>query len=258
MVYAATRGDVPVRLGPGVRHVPDYGPSVMSRDAYTDPMRFELERERVLNRSLAASPARSTDVPAAGDWTSFESHGETVVDHPPARRLARRVPQRLPAPRHCAGRRVEGLRRPPLHLPVPRLGVRHHGQAGRRARARRLLRGAPARRARARPSPSTSGAAASGSTSPGPTQAPPLAEWIGPEIMADLGNFRMEDMVVLEVLEWDVPVSYKAIVDGFNEIYHVTALHHVDARVHQVGARLVVPHPRQELHVLRPPRRAPR
>ena len=29
------------------------------------------------------------------------------------------------------------------------------------------------------------------------------------------------------MLEWDVPVSYKAIVDGFNEIYHTTELHHV-------------------------------
>ena len=32
---------------------------------------------------------------------------------------------------------------------------------------------------------------------------------------------------LLEVLEWDVPVNYKAIVDGFNEIYHTAALHHV-------------------------------
>jgi len=37
----------------------------------------------------------------------------------------------------------------------------------------------------------------------------------------------MEDMVVHEVVEWDVPVSYKAIVDGFNEIYHTKELHHV-------------------------------
>jgi phenylpropionate dioxygenase-like ring-hydroxylating dioxygenase large terminal subunit len=34
-------------------------------------------------------------------------------------------------------------------------------------------------------------------------------------------------MVLLDVLEWDVPVSYKAIVDGFNEIYHTAELHHV-------------------------------
>jgi hypothetical protein len=35
--------------------------------------------------------------------------------------------------------------------------------------------------------------------------------------------------VLLDVVEWDVPVSYKAIVDGFNEIYHTAALHGVSA-----------------------------
>ena len=44
--------------------------------------------------------------------------------------------------------------------------------------------------------------------------------------MADLGRYRMEDMIVHEIAEWDVPVSYKAIIDGFNEVYHVTELHH--------------------------------
>jgi phenylpropionate dioxygenase-like ring-hydroxylating dioxygenase large terminal subunit len=61
----------------------------------------------------------------------------------------------------------------------------------------------------------------------GPDAAPPLTEWIGPEIMADLGRFKPEEMILHDMVEYDVPVSYKAIVDGFNEIYHVTALHHV-------------------------------
>ena len=60
-----------------------------------------------------------------------------------------------------------------------------------------------------------------------PDKAIPLAQSIGPEITSDLGEFRMQDMVLHEVVEWDVPVSYKAIVDGFNEVYHVTELHHV-------------------------------
>ena len=54
-----------------------------------------------------------------------------------------------------------------------------------------------------------------------------MIDAIGPEIAADLGRFRMEDMVLHDVMEWDVPVSYKAIVDGFNEIYHTKELHHV-------------------------------
>ena len=60
----------------------------------------------------------------------------------------------------------------------------------------------------------------------GPDKAPPLMEWIGDEIAIDLGQFKMEDMILHEVLEFDVPVNYKAIVDGFNEVYHVTSLHH--------------------------------
>ena len=55
MVHVPTRlsdeYEVPVRLGPSIKNVPDYGPSVMSRQPYTDPVQFELERERVLNRT---------------------------------------------------------------------------------------------------------------------------------------------------------------------------------------------------------------
>ena len=61
----------------------------------------------------------------------------------------------------------------------------------------------------------------------GPEKAQSLIDWIGPEIAVDLGQFRMEDMVLVDVLEWDVLVSYKAVVDGFNEVYHTASLHHV-------------------------------
>ena len=67
MVHVPTRGDVPVRLGPGVPITPGYGPSTMSRQPYTDPMQFELEREKVLDTTLAPrrplvrrSPSRAT------------------------------------------------------------------------------------------------------------------------------------------------------------------------------------------------------
>ena len=61
----------------------------------------------------------------------------------------------------------------------------------------------------------------------GPEEVPSLEEWIGTDIIVDLGRYRMEDMILHEVLELDVPVSYKAVVDGFNEIYHATSLHNV-------------------------------
>ncbi|NNE73907.1 MAG: Rieske 2Fe-2S domain-containing protein, partial [Acidimicrobiales bacterium] len=59
-------------------------------------------------------------------------------------------------------------------------------------------------------------------------EAPPLLDWIGPDITTDLGRFEMERMVLLDKVEYDLPVNYKAIVDGFNEVYHVTELHHVE------------------------------
>ena len=78
MVHVPTRGEVPVRLGPAVRQIPDYGPSKMSRDVYSDPVRFELERERVLNRSWLLA-GRSEQAEGAGDWITYEGHGESVV-----------------------------------------------------------------------------------------------------------------------------------------------------------------------------------
>ena len=70
MVHVPTRGRrtrVPVRLGPSIHNVPDYGPSRMSRQPYTDPMQFELERERVLDTTgcSPAAPSRSP-APATG------------------------------------------------------------------------------------------------------------------------------------------------------------------------------------------------
>src|SRR5215212_1162638 len=82
MVHLPTRlseeHEIPVRLGPSIKNVPDYGPSVMSRDPYTDPVQFELEREKVLNTTWLIA-ARSSQVAGVGDWISFESHGETIV-----------------------------------------------------------------------------------------------------------------------------------------------------------------------------------
>ena len=40
MVHVPTRGEVPVRLGPEVEPlIPPIGPTTMSRDVYTDPVR---------------------------------------------------------------------------------------------------------------------------------------------------------------------------------------------------------------------------
>ena len=99
MVHVATRSDeVPARLGPDVPQLPGWGTTVVDREVYADPVRFELEREHVLRRSWILA-GRSVEIPEPGDWLSFEGHGETVVITRQPRRLARRVPQRVPAPR---------------------------------------------------------------------------------------------------------------------------------------------------------------
>jgi phenylpropionate dioxygenase-like ring-hydroxylating dioxygenase large terminal subunit len=225
MVHVASRGDVPVRLGPSVRQLPDYGPSTMSRDVYTDPFRFELEREKVLNTSWLLA-ARSTDVAKAGDWTTFESHGETVIiTRQPNGSLAafhnvcqHRGPALVGEKQGCGARRFSC----PYHGWVYDTTGKLVGVPEREDFSEDHLRDVRAP------------AVAAGEWGGwiwvnllGPDKAPSLESWIGTEIMSDLGKFKMEDMVVLDVLEWDVPVSYKAIVDGFNEVYHVTALHHV-------------------------------
>jgi len=55
-----------------------------------------------------------------------------------------------------------------------------------------------------------------------------LADWLG-ELAPELEPYRMQDMVVAEKLEYEVPCNYKVIVDGFNEAYHIAELHGVPA-----------------------------
>ncbi len=225
MVHVASRGDVPVRLGPGVQRIPDYGPSVMSRDPYTDPVRFELERERVLNTSWLIA-ARSSEVAAPGDWTSFESHGETVViTRQPDGSVAafhnvcqHRGPAIVGEWKGCGARRFSC----PYHGWVYDTTGKLVGVPEREDFSEEHLRDLRA--------PAVAADEWGGFVwvnMLGPEKAPSLTEWIGPEIIADLGRFKPEEMILHDMVEYDVPVSYKAIVDGFNEIYHVTALHHV-------------------------------
>lgn len=225
MVHVPTRGDLPVRLGPMVRQVPDYGPRIMSREPYRDPVQFELERERVLARSWILA-ARSEQVPAAGDWTTFEGHGETVV-------ITRQRDGSLAAFHNVCQHRGPALVSELQGCGARRFTCPYHGwvydTTGR-------LVGVPEREdfstehLAAVRAPGVAVGEWGGwvwINMAGAEATEPLDHWIGPEITADLGRFEMEDMILHEVLEFDVPVNYKAIVDGFNEVYHVTQLHHV-------------------------------
>ena len=148
MVHVPTRGDVPVRLGP--RRPARPGP----RSEHDEPRR--VHRSAPLRAGARAGAGQELDprrpVGAGGRARRLAHVRGSRRDggrHPPARRFGRRVPQRVPAPRSRHRRSVHRLRRPAIHVPVPRLGVRHEGRRGRRARARGLRPRAP--RGRARP-----------------------------------------------------------------------------------------------------------
>lgn len=225
MVHIPTRGDVPVRLGPGVDLLPDHGPSKMSADVYNDPTRFELERERVLGTHWILA-GRSEQVAETGDWLTFEGHGETVV-------VTRQADGSLAAFHNVCQHRGPAIVGELAGCGARRFTCPYHGWV---YDTTGLVVGVPERddfdpdHLEGLRSPAVAADEWGGwvwINLAGPEQAGPLSEAIGDQISADLGRYEMEGMILHEVLEFDVPVSYKAVVDGFNEIYHATQLHSV-------------------------------
>ena len=227
MVYRATRGDVPVRIGPTVQQIPSYGASQVDREVYRDPVRFELERERVLGQSWLLA-GRSADVAEPGDWLTYEGHGELVV-------VTRQRDGGLAAFHNVCQHRGPAIVGPTTGCGAKRFTCPYHGWV---YDTTGQVVGVPERE-------DFDPAHLDGMRAPavavdewggwiwvnlaGPGRAEPLGDWLGTDVSDDLGRFRMQDMVLLDKLEWDVDVNYKAIVDGFNEVYHITQLHHVPA-----------------------------
>jgi phenylpropionate dioxygenase-like ring-hydroxylating dioxygenase large terminal subunit len=224
MVKFATRGELPRRFGPGVQQFPDGTTgSTLDRRVYTDPVRFELERERVLRSSWLLA-GRSSAIADVGDWMTFEGHGETVVV------------TRQPSGGVAAFHNVCPHRGPSFVTELTGTGARrfqcpYHGwvmdTTGSVVGVSEREFFEPEHIEHAR-SPVVAAAEWGGWVwiNLAGADAGSLLDWLGEELSADLGAYRMEDMVLLERLEWDVPVNYKAIVDGFNEVYHATVLHH--------------------------------
>ncbi|MEM9033060.1 MAG: aromatic ring-hydroxylating dioxygenase subunit alpha [Actinomycetota bacterium] len=195
----------------------------MSRDPYTDPVQFELERERVLNRSWLIA-GRSEQVVGPGDWLTFESHGETIL-------VVRQHDGSLASFHNVCQHRGPALVADVQGCGADQFTCPYHGWT---YDLTGKVKGVPERRdfdpehLRDLRSPEVAVDEWAGwvwVNLAGPDDAPSLRSWIGDDIMDDLGRFRMEDMILHDVLEFDVPVSYKAVVDGFNEIYHATELH---------------------------------
>lgn len=226
MVHIPTRGDVPVRLGPSItKNVPDYGPSLLAADVYSDTVRFELEREHVLAKHWLIA-GRTEQIPDTGDWLTFEGHGETVV-------VTRQPDGSLAAFHNVCAHRGPAIVGEMTGCGAKRFTCPYHGWV---YDTTGLVVGVPEREdfnpdhLEGLRSPAVAAEEWGGwvwINMAGPDEAPSLLDGIGPEIADDLGRFNMEDMVLVDVAEWDVPVNYKAIVDGFNEIYHTRQLHGV-------------------------------
>jgi phenylpropionate dioxygenase-like ring-hydroxylating dioxygenase large terminal subunit len=222
MVYVPHRGNAPVRHGVGVPVIPDIGPSTVDASVYLDPQRFQLERHKVLNRSWQII-CRSSQLPNAGDYLVWEGHGETIIVN---RRRDGSVGGFHNACRHRGAR----IARPGCGT-ARRFTCRWHSWV---YDLEGNVIGVPDREdfdadqldgLRAAPVECDEWGGWVWAVLGGPGFAPALLDWIGPEIVADLGVYRMQDMVLTDTLTWDLDCNWKIVIDGFNENYHAAHLH---------------------------------
>ena len=166
--------------------LPPIGTAVVDADVYRDPLRYELEVANVLRASWLVA-ARSSELPGPGDWILYEGHGDTVV-------VSRQADGSVAAFHNVCQHRGVRLTRGETSGCTRRFTCPYHGWVW--------------------------------INLAGPQAAPPLLDWIGADITTDLGRFAMEGMILHEKLVFDLDVNYKCVVDGFNEVYHATELHH--------------------------------
>lgn len=224
VVFVPHRGDGPRRHGPGIQPLPDIGPSLLDASVYADPGRFEQEREAIFRRSWIIV-GRGSEVAEPGDFLVWDGHGESIV-------VTRRTDGSLTGFHNVCQHRGARI-------------VQEAGSSGRRFTCKwhgwsydpdGVVVGVPDRgdfdegHLRGLCSPPVLCDEWGGwvwVVLGGPGAAPPLLDWLGPEIVPDLGAYRMETMKVVDKLVYELPVNWKTVVDGFNEVYHAAHLHTV-------------------------------
>ncbi len=72
--------------------------------------------------------------------------------------------------------------------------------------------------------------------------APSLQEYLGPVILEEFSHHEMENMICIDKREYLMPTNWKAVVDGFIEVYHVAETHR-----ETIGDRLACRETHQEL-----------
>lgn len=218
-----TRGDGPLRFAPEIPNTPGKS-EIIPAHWYTDPERFELERKYVLNNNWQIL-CRSEELVNTGDHVVWEGHGETVV-------ITRKKDGSIAGFHNVCQHRGARI-------------VRDSGECARRFKCPwhdwaydfdGKVIGVPDREdfdpevLRDLAAPKVEVAEWAGwvwGVLSGPGVAPPLMEYLGEDIVADLGAYKMEDMYLREKVVWDVDVNWKVVVDAFNEFYHAQALHHL-------------------------------
>ena len=211
-----TRGDAPIRFAPEIPNTPGKS-EVIPANWYTDPERFELERKYVLNNNWQIL-CRSEELKNTGDHVVWEGHGETVV-------ITRKNDGSVTGFHNVCQHRGARI-------------VRDSGECARRFKCPwhdwaydfdGKVIGVPDREdfdpevLRDLAAPKVEVAEWGGwvwAVLAGPGVAPPLVEYLGEEIVADLGAYQMQDMYLREKVTWDVDVNWKVVVDAFNEFYH--------------------------------------
>ncbi len=218
-----TRGDGPLRFSAEIPNTPGKSETIPS-SWYTDPARFDLERKYVMNPSWQIL-CRSEQIPNAGDHYVWEGQGETIV-------ITRTKDGGLAGFHNICQHRGARI-------------VRDHGECARRFKCpwhdwvydfSGNVVGVPDRddfdpgilaNLKAPQVELDEWGGWVWGVLAGPGVAPPLREWLGEDILVDLGAYRMEDMYLREKVVWDVDVNWKVVIDAFNEFYHAPALHHI-------------------------------
>jgi phenylpropionate dioxygenase-like ring-hydroxylating dioxygenase large terminal subunit len=222
VVFQPTRGDRPLRFGPGIPHVPPIGPATLDAAVYHDPQRYELERTRILNRSWQII-CRSDQIPNPGDHHVWTGHGENIV-------ITRRPDGGLAGFHNvCQHRGAQIVAR--TGTGARRYTCRWHNWS---YDIEGKVTGVPDRPDFDRQhlenlcAPTVDLDEWGGwiwAVLAGPGAAGPLTDWLAPDIAADLDAFHMQDMKLVETLTWTVDVNWKVCIDSFNEYYKAGALH---------------------------------
>ncbi len=224
-----TRGDGTVRISRGMPNVPPVGPTKVSSSVYTDPERFEQERVKVFRRSWFIIE-RGSEIPEAGDFLIWEEFGETVVVTRGAdggvaafHNVCQHRGARICDPGDNASGSKAGNCADSFECPWH--GFRY-GLDGtvvsvpeRADFDQAELEGLRAPSVAVREWAGWIWINLSGD------DAPTLEEWLGPDIIEELSHYSMEDMVLHQKQTWVMPVNWKAVVDGFIEVYHVGTAH---------------------------------